>query len=126
MNRSHENLPKFNGKFDPDYLILRPYLQKIWTDAPADIQLRFQTGSQPEESSEEPRGLVQLWPSEDTEAATGKQRTEFEYGELMLDEDPELTSFCAASLASTALAVMRWRRGKLARRSGFGICCHGA
>ncbi len=86
MNRSHENLPKFNGKFDPDYLVLRPYLQKIWANAVADIQLRFETASsqsQPAESSEEARGLVQLWPAEDTETASDKPRTEFEYGEPM-------------------------------------------
>jgi len=29
-NRSHENLPKFRGRFDEDYLALKPYLEDNW------------------------------------------------------------------------------------------------
>ncbi|KAK0624144.1 hypothetical protein B0T14DRAFT_427376 [Immersiella caudata] len=74
------NLPKFNGKFDPDYLVLRPYLQKIWANAVADIQLRFETApSQAEaETAEAFRGLVQLWPAEEAGRSSGELRTEFE------------------------------------------------
>jgi hypothetical protein len=33
VSRSHENLPKFRGQFNEDYLALRPYLQDVWPPA---------------------------------------------------------------------------------------------
>ncbi len=82
MNRCHEDLPKFNGRFDPDYLFLRPYLQKIWRSAVADVQRRFDTQnseSKRNEWSDSAFGLLQLWPSRDAEESINKTATEFEY-----------------------------------------------
>ncbi|KAK4443118.1 ankyrin repeat protein [Podospora aff. communis PSN243] len=81
MNRSHDNLPKFTGFSDEDYLRLQPYLQNIWKKAVADVRERFEATSseaEAEESLEDTRGLVQLWPAEEAGRASTKPPTEFD------------------------------------------------
>ncbi|KAK3352416.1 ankyrin repeat protein [Lasiosphaeria hispida] len=76
MNRNHENLPKFNGQFDNDYLALKPYLHEIWLNAVPDVQSRFDDETSDPKSEESPTtGLLQLWPPRDVEE-TSKIKTD--------------------------------------------------
>lgn len=79
INRNHENLPKFNGKFDHDYLVLKTSMAGIWQNAVADVQARFELDANDNMTSGEihARGLTQLWPSPDVD--TSKLKTTIEY-----------------------------------------------
>ncbi|KAK0715341.1 hypothetical protein B0H67DRAFT_487841 [Lasiosphaeris hirsuta] len=78
MNRNHENLPKFNGQFDNDYLALKPYLHEIWINAVPDVQSRFDDKASDAKSDDSPTtGLLQLWPPRDVEE-TSKIKTDVE------------------------------------------------
>lgn len=81
VNQSHEDLPKFRGDFDQDYLLLMDYLQDIWTNAVKTVRERVGTTTtdqndsaaafypsddarEEEEAAEPPLlGLLSLWPS---------------------------------------------------------------
>ncbi|KAJ4423231.1 hypothetical protein N0V82_002092 [Gnomoniopsis sp. IMI 355080] len=80
MNRTHEDLPKFKGRFDDSFLILRPMLDDIWATAFAVVQGRFNTNERGRlmgraeiarsVDSQRAYGLFQVWPipgSEDTD-----------------------------------------------------------
>lgn len=72
VNRTHEDLPKFNGRFDDYFLILRPMLADIWATAFGVVQSRFNTnqrgllmGKAEVAGSFETQvahGLFQVWP----------------------------------------------------------------
>ncbi|KAI0532399.1 ankyrin repeat protein [Xylaria digitata] len=88
VNRSHEDLPKFRGAFDEDYLALRPHLDNIWSLSITTIRKRSDTYRQapssiyggPEDLRQNQRtlatdtanekvirGLQILWPSVEIE-----------------------------------------------------------
>ncbi|KAI0440580.1 hypothetical protein F4803DRAFT_577497 [Xylaria telfairii] len=84
VNRSHEDLPKFRGVSDEDYLALRPHLDNIWSLSITTIRKRSDTYRQVLRSTNDShkdlqhdqtilksdttnekviRGLQTLWPS---------------------------------------------------------------
>ncbi|KAK1762095.1 ankyrin repeat protein [Phialemonium atrogriseum] len=83
VNRSHEDLPKFRGSFDEDYLLLTDCLQDLWSSAVSTVRKRVGTTEQDadaydvydEAGDSEPAiepplvGLLPLWPRPETEAA---------------------------------------------------------
>ncbi|KAH6651264.1 hypothetical protein F5144DRAFT_479119 [Chaetomium tenue] len=77
MNRSHEDLPKFSGQFDSDYLVLKPFLEEIWVKAVQVVQARLDAiNSKPQEMATESVGLIQLWPYKEMGETV---KTEIEY-----------------------------------------------
>lgn len=77
MNRSHEDLPKFSGQFDSDYLVLKPFLEEIWLKAVQVVQARLDAISpEPHEMATESLGLIQLWPYKEMGESV---KTEIEY-----------------------------------------------
>jgi len=83
MNRTHEDLPKFSGEFDTDYLAVKPFLEDIWTEAVRAVQARMDLGTPaPQEATgESPEGMVQLWPYPEMEQYV---KTEIEYAPFPL------------------------------------------
>ncbi|OHF02533.1 hypothetical protein CORC01_02228 [Colletotrichum orchidophilum] len=87
INRTHDNLPKFRGRFDEDYQTVKHCLQDIWATAVEDVQKRFAADEKPTNSSvpsvekvqeslsekEVPIGLIPLWPSPETEEVVNIQ-----------------------------------------------------
>lgn len=72
VNRTHEDLPKFNGRFDDYFLILRPMLADIWATAFGVVQSRFNTNERGllmgkaeiagSFETQVAHGLFQVWP----------------------------------------------------------------
>lgn len=83
MNRSHEDLPKFSGQFDTDYLALKPLLEEIWIEAVQAVQARLELRilPSPDPPSKSPIGLITLWPYAEMEQFVN---TEIEYVPLPL------------------------------------------
>ncbi|KAK1962446.1 hypothetical protein LY78DRAFT_249507 [Colletotrichum sublineola] len=82
INRTHENLPKFRGRFDEDYQTVKHCLQNIWATAIEDVRKRFAGEEKATNSNvppleekargalsenDVPFGLIPLWPSPEIE-----------------------------------------------------------
>lgn len=77
MNRSHEDLPKFSGQFDNDYLVLKPFLEEIWLKAVPVVQERLDAiNPETPAMATESLGLIQLWPYKEMGNSV---KTEVEY-----------------------------------------------
>ncbi|KAF0323150.1 hypothetical protein GQ607_009694 [Colletotrichum asianum] len=85
INRNHDSLPKFRGRFDEDYQTFKHCLQDMWATAVEDVQRRFTADRKPTDSNiplvEEklrealsernlPVGLIPIWPDPQNENAT--------------------------------------------------------
>ncbi|KAL3294507.1 ankyrin 3, partial [Colletotrichum asianum] len=85
INRNHDSLPKFRGRFDEDYQTFKHCLQDMWATAVEDVQRRFTSDRKPTDSNiplvEEklrealsernlPVGLIPIWPDPQNENAT--------------------------------------------------------
>ncbi|KAF5493794.1 Death-associated protein kinase 1 [Colletotrichum fructicola] len=85
INRKHDSLPKFRGRFDEDYQTFKHCLQDMWATAVEDVRRRFTADRKPtysniplvEEKLREalseknlPVGLIPIWPDPQNENAT--------------------------------------------------------
>ncbi|KAI8271594.1 hypothetical protein K4K56_003168 [Colletotrichum sp. SAR 10_98] len=85
INRNHDSLPKFRGRFDADYQTFKHCLQDMWATAVEDVQRRFTTDKKPTDSNiplvqerlrevlsekDLPVGLIPIWPDPQNENAS--------------------------------------------------------
>ncbi|EQB51678.1 hypothetical protein CGLO_08762 [Colletotrichum gloeosporioides Cg-14] len=85
INRNHDNLPKFRGRFDEDYQTFKHCLQDMWGTAVEDVQRRFGANRKPNNSNiplvqerlrealpekDLPVGLIPIWPDPHNDNAT--------------------------------------------------------
>ncbi|EFX04600.1 ankyrin repeat protein [Grosmannia clavigera kw1407] len=93
VNQTHEDLPKFKGAFDQDYLLLMDYLGDMWSSAATFVQTRVSTASELDNNTSPhltdeaigamkrakppPIGLFTLWPNPDTQDVK-KFQTDFD------------------------------------------------